>query len=203
MSAFYLDVLKDRLYISPGKSLARRSAQTAMYRILDALTRLVAPVLSFTADEIWAELPGEREESVHLAAFPRFDSSLLDAGLEARYERLLSVRTDVTKALELARNEKKIGHSLDARVLIEAPEGEWRELLQAHENELATLFIVSQAQLTEGLSEAVAGEEVPGLKVRVEKAQGEKCERCWNYATTIGQSDEHPTVCHRCREALA
>ena len=203
MSAFYLDVLKDRLYTAPKKSLARRSAQTAIYRILDALTRLIAPVLSFTADEIWVELPGEREESVHLAGFPRFETALLDAELESRYEKLLAVRSDVSKALELARNDKLIGHSLDARVILEAPAGEWRQLLERHRDDLATLFIVSQAELAEGLEAAVAGEEVKGLRIRVEKAAGEKCERCWNYATTVGESDAHPSVCHRCREALA
>jgi isoleucyl-tRNA synthetase len=203
MSAFYLDVLKDRLYTAPPKSLARRSAQTAMYRILDALTRLIAPVLSFTAEEIWRYLPGEREESVHLAGFPRFETRLLDAELEARYERLLAVRSDVSKALELARNEKKIGHSLDARVLLEVPEGDWRDLLTDYRDELATLFIVSQVELTENLGDAVAGEEVKSLRARIEKALGEKCERCWNYAVTVGESEEHPTVCHRCREALA
>jgi len=202
MSAFYLDVLKDRLYTAPPQSLARRSAQTAMYRILDALTRLIAPVLSFTADEIWAFLPGKREESVHLAGFPRFETKLLDSELEARYDRLLAVRTDVSKALELARVEKLIGHSLDARVLIEAPAGEWRELLEAYRGELATLCIVSQAELVEGLTDAIAGEEVKGLKVKIEKAQGDKCERCWNYVTSVGQNDEHPSVCHRCQEAL-
>ncbi|WP_298036302.1 isoleucine--tRNA ligase [uncultured Desulfuromonas sp.] len=203
MSAFYLDVLKDRLYTAPKKSLGRRSAQTAMYRILDALTRLIAPVLSFTADEIWAELPGEREESVHLAAFPRFVESLFDDRLEERYGRLLKVRSDVSKALELARGEKVVGHSLDARVFIEAPAGEWRELLEAYRDELATLCIVSQAELAEGLEGAVAGEEVDGLKVRVEKAGGDKCERCWNYSPSVGESDAHPTVCGSCREALA
>ena len=202
MSAFYLDVLKDRLYTAPKKSLARRSAQTAMYRILDALTRLVAPVLSFTADEIWRELPGEREESVHLAGFPRFEAALLDITLEQRYERLLQVRSDVSKALELARNEKTIGHSLDARVLVEAPAGEWLDLLKKYEKELATLFIVSQVDLAEGLADAVPGEEVKGLKVKIEKARGEKCERCWNYAESVGAADDHPSVCHRCRQAL-
>ena len=202
MSAFYLDVLKDRLYTAPKKSAARRSAQTAMYRILDALTRLIAPVLSFTADEIWRCLPGERAESVHLAGFPRFETSLLDAELEARYEKLLAIRSDVSKALELARNDKRIGHSLDARVLLAAPAGPWRELLETYRDELATLFIVSQVELAEALPEAVEGEEVDGLRVRVEKALGEKCARCWNYATTIGESDEHPTVCRRCRAAL-
>jgi len=202
MSAFYLDVLKDRLYTAPARSLARRSAQTAMYRILDALTRLIAPVLSFTADEIWVALPGEREKSVHLAAFPRFDTSLLDAELEARYEKLLAVRSDVAKALELARVDKRIGHSLDARVRLAAPAGEWQELLQRYRDELAILFIVSQVELVDTLESAVPGEEVAGLQVEVVKAEGEKCERCWNYATTVGENDEHPTVCRRCREAL-
>ncbi len=202
MSAFYLDVLKDRLYITPPKSLARRSAQSAMYRILDALTRLIAPVLSFTADEIWQNLPGTREESVHLAGFPRFEASLVDPELEARYEKILKVRADVSKALELARNEKRIGHSLEARVRIAAP-AEIKDLLQTYEKELATLFIVSQVELADALPDGVAGEYVPGLAVAVAPAAGEKCERCWTYATSVGQWDAHPSVCHRCREALS
>jgi isoleucyl-tRNA synthetase len=203
MSSFYLDVLKDRLYTAPARSLARRSAQTAMYRILDALTRLIAPVLSFTAEEIWDHLPGEREESVHLTLFPRFETSLLDPGLEERFERLLSVRADVSKALELARNEKRIGHSLDARVTIDAPAGPWRDLLLDYREELAMLFIVSQVELAEELAGGVDGDSVKGLKVRIEKASGEKCERCWNYSESVGRNDAHPTVCHRCREAIS
>ncbi len=202
MSSFYLDVLKDRLYTAPRKSLARRSAQTAMYRILDALTRLIAPVLSFTSDEIWGHLPGEREASVHMTAFPRFETSLLDPELEARYEKLLAVRSDVSKALELARTGKLVGHSLDALVRIEVPAGEWQALLEQYRDQLATLFIVSQVELTEGLTEAVEGEEIPGLKVQITKAQGDKCERCWNYDTTVGENDDHPSVCQRCREAI-
>ena len=202
MSAFYLDVLKDRLYITPPKSLARRSAQTAMYRILDALTRLIAPVLSFTADEIWRELPGRREESVHMAGFPRFEASLVDADLETRYERLLKVRADVAKALELARNEKRIGGSLEARVRIAAP-AEYQELLSSYAQALPTLFIVSQVELSDHLSDGVAGENVPGLRVAITPAEGEKCARCWNYATSVGQWDAHPEVCHRCQEALS
>ncbi len=112
------------------------------------------------------------------------------------------MRSDVSKALELARAEKRIGHSLDARVLLAAPAGPWRELLEGYRDQLATLCIVSQAELVDELADGVAGEEVKGLVVKVEKAQGEKCERCWNYVETVGESDEHPTVCHRCREAL-
>jgi len=202
MSAFYLDVLKDRLYTAPPKSVARRSAQTAMYKVLDALTRLIAPVLSFTADEIWVELPGQREESVHLASFPRFETKYLDTQLEERYADLLKIRSDVSKALEVARNEKLIGHSLDARVVLAAPAGPWAELLNSYRDELATLFIVSQAELVESLSEGMAGEEVPGLRVLIAKAQGEKCERCWNYATSVGENTAHTSICHRCVAAL-
>ncbi len=203
MSSFYLDILKDRLYTSPATSLARRSGQTAMYRILDALTRMMAPVLSFTAEEIWGYLPGEREESVHLAAFPGFEASLVDKALEAKYEQLLEIRGDVSKALELARTEKLIGHSLDARVTLSAPQGPLRDLLNTQADQLASLFIVSQVELVDDLTGGLSGETITDLRIRVDKAPGEKCGRCWNYATTVGASNDHPEVCERCLAAIA
>ena len=204
LSAFYLDVLKDRLYTAKAGSLARRSAQTAMYRILEGLTRLIAPVLSFTADEIWWCLPGEREASVHLASFPKIETSLLDAALEARYEQLLMVRSDVSKVLEVARIAKSIGHSLDARVTIYAPAGPWRDLLATYCDDLATLFIVSQVVLADiAPSGGVAGEELKELVILVEKANGDKCERCWNYSTSVGASAAHPALCPRCEAAIS
>jgi isoleucyl-tRNA synthetase len=203
LSSFYLDVLKDRLYTAPAGSVARRSAQTAMYRILDGLTRLIAPVLSFTADEIWWCLPGEREASVHLATFPKIDTSLLDTALEARYEQILTVRSDVSKVLEVARIAKTIGHSLDARVTIFAPAGPWRDLLGQYRDELATLFIVSQVEVAETApSGGVAGEELKELVILVAKANGDKCERCWNYSTSVGASSAHPALCPRCEAAI-
>jgi isoleucyl-tRNA synthetase len=202
LSAFYLDVLKDRLYTAPTDSAERRSAQTAMYRILDVITRLIAPVLSFTADEIWRELPGTSEESVHLADFPQGLSELRDKPLEARYEQLLQLRSAVSKALELARAEKIVGHSLDAKIIIETPTGAWRDLAEQYRDQLATLCIVSQATLGENLEGAIESEELPGLKVLVAKADGEKCERCWNYQTSVGENSDHPTVCDRCRQAI-
>lgn len=202
MSAFYLDVLKDRLYTSPTESLERRSAQTAMYRILEALTRMMAPVLSFTAEEIWGFMPGAREESVHLAEFPSFEDSLIDNALEEKYERLLAVRGDVAKVLELARVEKIIGHSLDARVEL-AADGDLADLLKQESAQLASLLIVSQVEVTDSLENATTGENLPGLKILVSKADGEKCSRCWNYATTVGDHDDHPEICHRCLQALA
>ncbi len=200
MSAFYLDVLKDRLYTAPAGSLARRSAQTAMYRILDTLTRVMAPVLSFTSEEIWSFLPGEREESVHLAGFPEFEQGLADPVLEAKYEKLLALRSDVSKVLEQARVEKLIGHSLDACVELSA-DGDLAILLNEMADELAALLIVSQVTVTEDL-DGTTGEKLPELKIRVSKAGGEKCSRCWNYATSVGQNSEHPEVCERCLPAL-
>jgi isoleucyl-tRNA synthetase len=202
MSAFYLDVLKDRLYTSPTESLARRSAQTAMFRILEAITRMMAPVLSFTAEEIWSFLPGKREESVHLASFPRFEFSLIDAALETKYERLLVVRSDVAKVLEQARTEKTIGHSLDARVELSA-DGDLISLLRREKDQLASMFIVSQVDLCDHLDSSNSGENLPGLKIRVSKADGEKCSRCWNYATTVGKHENHPEICSRCLDAIA
>ncbi|ORJ54910.1 isoleucine--tRNA ligase [Geothermobacter hydrogeniphilus] len=202
LSSFYLDVLKDRLYTAPAKSLERRSAQTAMYRILDAMTRWIAPVLSFTADEIWTELPGEREESVHLAEFPASFDELRNLDLEERYSRLLQLRSAISKALEEARNAKLIGHSLDARVTLAAATGPWRKLAEDYRNELATLCIVSQAELVEELTDGKASDEIPELVIRIDKAEGEKCERCWNYSQSVGEEEARPTVCRRCREAL-
>ncbi len=202
MSAFYLDVLKDRLYTAPAKGLERRSAQTAMYLILDTLTRLMAPVLSFTAEEIWGYLPGARAQSVHLDRFPRLDALLLDAALEARFDQLLAVRGEVSRLLEQARNAKLIGAGLEARVLLAAEPGPLRELLQEEAGELATLLIVSQAELVDNLGDGTVSEALPGLTIRIARADGGKCPRCWTYSTGIGSSTAHPEICPRCATAL-
>jgi isoleucyl-tRNA synthetase len=202
LSAFYLDILKDRLYTSPTASLPYRSARTVMYRIVDALTRILAPVLSFTADEIWQRLPGEREVSVHLAAFPASMAASLDAELEARYERLRKVRNEVTKQLEIARAEKQLGQSLEAKVLLEVP-ADYSQLLNDYHDWLPSFFIVSQVELTQNLTHPSEAEQIPGLKIEITRADGDKCERCWNYATSIGSNSEHPSICSRCAAALA
>ncbi|MHB8709305.1 MAG: isoleucine--tRNA ligase [Desulfuromonadales bacterium] len=202
MSAFYLDVLKDRLYTAPAKSVERRSAQTAMYMILDTLTRLIAPVLSFTADEIWGYLPGNREASVHLDRFPQLDAGLIDTQLEARFDQLLTVRGEVSKLLEQARTAKLIGSGLEAKVWLSAEAGPLLDLLLAERDELATLFIVSQTELAETLADGMASEALPGLTIRIERAGGEKCPRCWTYATNIGGNSAHPEICPRCAKAL-
>ena len=202
MSAFYLDILKDRMYTSKGSSLERLSAQTVMYRIIDTLVRVLAPILSFTTDEVWQFMPGEREESVHLAEFPEFHPEWKDDVLTARWERIIKVRSDVSKALELARVAKTIGHSLDAAVTITAPP-ELFDFLQNYAAELNSIFIVSKATLATGLTgEYWTSENLEGLKVQVTAAPGEKCERCWYYSEELGTVAAHPTICPKCTQAV-
>jgi isoleucyl-tRNA synthetase len=202
MSAFYLDILKDRLYTSKSDSLQRRSAQTAMYLILDALVKLMAPVLSFTADEVWRYMPKKEEESVHLAEFPALQPGHKDEELVGRWELIMKVRGEVSKALELARVNKVIGHSLDAAVIISAP-ADLQTFLRDYAGELKSIFIVSKVDLMEEISgEFYAAEGMDKLKIQVTTAPGDKCERCWCYDEMIGREPEHPTICPKCLEAL-
>ncbi len=206
LSSFYLDILKDRLYTSPPASAARRSAQTAMYRLLDAIVRLMAPVLPFTAEEIWRFMPEDagREKSVHLAAFPAVEEDRLDPQLARRWQLVRAVRREVTRALESARSDKLIGHALDAEVVLGADGGLY-EQLAAYADDLRSLFIVSSAVLHEGplAGEDVSSGEMEGLTVRVRPAKGRKCERCWVHDVSVGEDAQHPTICSRCRDALA
>ncbi|HZH32757.1 MAG TPA: isoleucine--tRNA ligase [Pyrinomonadaceae bacterium] len=201
LSARYFDIIKDRLYTAAPRSHARRSAQTALHRIADALARLLAPVLVFTADEIWENIPrGDVAEaagfgSVHLAEFPA-PAGLHDAELAARWSQLFEVRDVVLRALEEARTAKLIGSGLEARVRISAPEP-LHALLSKYEDELRYTFIVSQVALVK-----TDDADAP-VGVTVERAEGEKCERCWTYSTRVGESTRYPAACERCVEALA
>ncbi|NDD64281.1 MAG: isoleucine--tRNA ligase, partial [Acidobacteria bacterium] len=191
LSALYFDILKDRLYTAAPKSVARRSAQTALFEIVHRLTRLMAPILAFTADEIWEHLPGIKEESVHLTVFPDPVDGWRDSELLERYARLFEIRGVVTKSLEEARTGKLIGSPLEAKVTIEADE-ETREFLASFAEELRFLFLVSQVELSEG-SEMV---------VRVAPADGVKCGRCWNYTVDVGADPRYPGACSRCVASL-
>jgi isoleucyl-tRNA synthetase len=199
LSALYLDVLKDRLYTFAPNHPARRSAQTALWRIAETLTRLVAPILSFTADEVWQSLPAvtNREASVHLALFPKIAEIIPGnvKALEEDWQKLLAVRDEVLLSLEAARQAKLIGKGLDAHVHLEASEPTI-SLLQRYESSLKELFNVSQVTL--------AHIEHPDGETRVTTsiADGVKCERCWNYTSDVGQDARFPTVCLRCAEAL-
>jgi isoleucyl-tRNA synthetase len=201
LSAFYLDVVKDRLYTYAPKSRGRRSAQTALWRIGEAMTRLLAPILSFTCDEVWQYLPKleGRPASVHMAKFPEAKDVLGD-GVPAEDSRqmedwaqLLTVRDQVLKSLEEARNQKQIGKSLEAQVKVTASDPAY-SVLERYKPDLRYAFIVSQVALERGPSRNGTGH----LAVEVAKAAGTECERCWNYSTRVGEDPKYPTLCERC-----
>jgi isoleucyl-tRNA synthetase len=190
LSARYFDIIKDRLYISAPKSVERRSAQIALYEIADKLSRLLAPILAFTADEAFENLPYQKLESVHLAEFPRV-SGADNSQLLADWERLFSIRDEVLKSLEEARTAKKVGSSLEAKVILTVDKETTRFLISYYED-LRYIFIVSQVEVHEG----------DALKVEIQKADGAKCERCWNYSLQVGASEKYPPACERCVTAL-
>jgi len=201
MSAFYLDILKDRLYTSKTASIERRSGQTAMHAILSVMMRLMAPVLSFTADEVWGYMKESGSlKSVFLADFPKAETTYLDDELDARWNRILAVRGEAAKVLEGLRRDKKIGHSLDAAVtLYAAPE--LHELLNKYDKDLAFIFIVSSVSLskeTNAPADAFASDVIQGLRIAAGPATGVKCGRCWMYSETVGTVKEHPEICGRC-----
>jgi isoleucyl-tRNA synthetase len=203
LSAFYFDVLKDRLYTFAPKNIGRRSAQTAVYRIVGALDRMIAPILVFTSEEAWKFLPRAPHdpESVHMASFPAAAEleRTIDDPRAKNWDRLLGVREEVLKALEPLRAAKTISANLEARVTLSAS-GELGNLLEKYAKDLPALFIVSQVEV-----EKIAPDGAkPGeLEVRAERARGAKCERCWNYSTHVGESADYPSLCERCLAALA
>ena len=201
LSAFYVDIVKDRLYTFGKKSPGRRAAQTALWRIGEALVRLLAPIMSFTCDEVWQYLPklDSRQASVHLARFPEARDVLgegvseEDPKQQEDWAKLLAVRDQVLKALEEARNQKQIGKSLEAQVKVTASD-RFYPVLERYQSDLRYAFIVSQVDLERGPSRNGAGD----LAVEVEKAAGKECERCWNYSTLVGEDPKYPTLCERC-----
>lgn len=205
MSAFYLDILKDRLYTAGTDSPARRGAQTALYDILDGLLRLMSPILSFTAAETWEHLhnlaaDAPLTDSIFFAEFPEPITNLLDEKTDAKWSRLLSVRSEITKALEIARREKVIGHPLEAEVLLLASDddiefclGEWETL-----KDISIISTLTQMKMGEEADVTFTSEDIKGLVVSVRPARGEKCERCWTRSTTVGENSKHSTICERC-----
>lgn len=205
MSAIYLDIIKDRLYTSKADSLLRRSAQTVIFEIITALVKMLTPILSFTSEEIWQYLPQENKEAtVQVAGWPKYHSEYVDYELEARWEKLIELRDFVAKPLEEARRAKFIGHSLDAQVHLYVDE-KWYQFLANYQQDLATILITSSVVLhtEEDLPQEVfTSDELKNVAVRIEKAPGIKCERCWIYSDTVGQLQEHSTICQRCADVL-
>lgn len=231
LSALYLDILKDRLYTFAANSKARRSGQTAMYHILSVLVRLMAPVLSFTAEEVWQHMPkaGDSAESVHLALLPEVNPEWQDDALAREWDTILAVRAGASKGLEMLRANKEIGNSLEARIILDSPEPLY-QFLKKKESLLPSLFIVSQVEvklatgpesygprpldqaagyglqydpLAHTISGIITVPNYPDLYAQFLRAKGDKCERCWNYSETVGREPAHPTICHRCVAALA
>ncbi len=210
MSAFYLDILKDRLYCSGKTSLLRRAAQTVLHDILDGLLRLSSPVLSFTTAEAWESLYGltadaPLSESIFFVNFPALQPQRRQSEMEGKWDKLMLVRSEITRALEGARRDKVIGLSLDAEVLLQVT-GDWADFIQQEWQTIQEICIISQLSpcpdfTALGLTPLIS-KEVTGLSVAVRQAQGEKCERCWTRSPSVGQHPDHPQLCRRCAEVV-
>jgi isoleucyl-tRNA synthetase len=205
LSNIYFDVLKDKLYCSHPRDQERKAAQTVLWELIRVIVAILTPVLAFTTEEIWAHLRKPEEcISVQLLEWPTVKDDYINEEIEAKIDRLLDVRIVVTKALEEARKQKVIGHSLGAWVTIFA-DAEHFKLLQSTAG-LEKIFIVSRADVkpeAERSSDALALDEVQGIWVSVKSAEGEKCERCWIIEPSVGSNEAHPTLCQRCSEVVA
>ena len=204
MSNFYLDVIKDRLYVEKADSKERRAAQTAMYMILDGMTRLISPILAYTSDEIWQAMKHDASadaENVVLNQMPEPTGVNVDETFIQTWDRIHDIRDAVKKALELARNEKLIRASLDAKVQLFC-DGEMYDFVKSVEAELPVVFIVSQVELVKGGKGTFVSEDLPELSVTVLPAEGDKCSRCWTYSNTVGSNEKHPEVCAHCASVL-
>jgi len=204
MSALYLDILKDRLYTSAAGSTERRSAQTVIYNILDTIVKLMAPILAFTSEEIWKFMPEtkEKQKSIHLSSLPYVKDEWIDNELAKKWGLLISLRNEVTKALEKARADKLIGHSLDASVEIYVNQALYKNLVP-YADDLKAIFIVSSASLIETeKSGAYKSEKIEGLSITITKTIANKCIRCWMHDISVGKNPDHPEICKRCSEVI-
>jgi isoleucyl-tRNA synthetase len=212
MSSFYLDVLKDRLYTCRPDSTERRAAQWVFYQILLTLTRLMAPIISFTAEEVWqsirnADIGKQQkaeniETSVFLSPFPEFQEQHYDKDLETRWDTLFLLRSEVNKSLEIRRTEKFIGNSLEAKVILTLPEN-YRNILSDYRDFLPTFFIVSAVEISDTTrADSYKSSEIDGLEIAVERAPGSKCQRCWNWSESVGTFDKAPELCERCERVI-
>jgi len=207
MSKQYIDIVKDRLYVENKSSKERRSAQTAMYIILHSLTRLIAPILSFTAEEVWqtvSHLEEDNIESVLLNSVPVYNKEYIADATFEDYNKLFEYRDHILKALEIARNEKIIGKSLEAQLTIYgASDNEAMKLFEKYNSFLSTLFIVSKTTLSnDDTEDFTLNEEELGLKIKVSQAEGKKCSRCWMITEDCEEDGEGQFLCERCRNVL-
>ena len=202
MSNFYLDIIKDRLYCEAPGSSPRKSAQSAIYRILDAMVRLLAPVLAFTSEEVWAAMPhaqGDDAESVLFNPMPEADPALAFTPEQSAYwADILALKDDVNKALEEVRAAKTVKKSTDAKLTLYLDDSAWERFQKLQGHHFEALFIVSRVEIVHGAGQGYQGEAFPGLTVRVEMDEAPKCPRCWNHHPSIGTPEGHPELCPRC-----
>jgi isoleucyl-tRNA synthetase len=206
MSNFYLDICKDRLYTMQADHILRRSSQTAMYEVLSSLVRVLMPILAFTTEEVWSYMPKRNNDpiSVQLADWPEVNEQYIDADLEEKWDKILDIREEVSKALELARQQRTIGHSLDAKVTIYADK-ELLDLFNSISETLEQIFIVSNVKteiVPSKLPDGAVKFEDMNMAVLVEKAPGHKCDRCWKYAEDAQKFDDETVLCSRCSDVL-
>jgi isoleucyl-tRNA synthetase len=205
LSSFYFDIVRDALYVEGRDSQVRKGIQTVLFDLVDSIVRMMAPILCFTAEEIWAHMPEfeGKKESVHLMAAAKVQETWKNEEVTARWDRLVEMRDEINKALEKARSEKLIGQNLDAAVIITA-KGETLEFFKGFAVDLRQVLIVSDLTLAEGDAPegAFVSEEVEGLAVQVASASGDKCERCWTWSPSVGEDEGRPTLCGRCRGIL-
>ena len=205
MSSFYLDILKDRLYTFGADSTERRSAQTALYEILNSLVRIASPILSFTCDEVWESMSEEGLKSVHLASWPKVEKKWENKALLEKWAQLMQVRSIVLKALEEKRASGLIGNSLEAEVELFIKNAKLHLLLTNYREVLPAIFIVSGVTLkkTDTLPKDLdSSSDELNMAVKVTKATGKKCQRCWNYSESVGSNSGHPEICNRCIKAI-
>ncbi len=204
LSSFYLDILKDRLYTAAPASRERRSAQTVLFELARGLVLWMSPILSFTAEEVWEYLPDfkEKSSSVFLNLLPQPRAEWINDALDQKVSDLKMVRDEVLKALEIARQAKIIGSSLEAQVRLSA-EGDLLKVLKDYEPHWASFLIVSQVVLAFEIEKPTYENlDLSGFKVLIIPAEGKKCERCWNYSITVGRNEVHADLCDRCVRVL-
>ena len=204
MSNFYLDIIKDRLYVEPAASATRRAAQTTIYLILNAMTKLLAPILAFTTEEIWRYMPHRRDEDVESVLFNAMPEKIdldVTADFVKTWDRIGELRVEVQKALEIARKDKVIGSSLEACVTLHC-DGELHDFVASVKDDLKDVFIVSQVELEKAGTGEFVAESINGLTVGISRANGKKCERCWSYSDTVGKNSKNENICSRCAAIL-
>lgn len=205
MSNFYLDILKDRLYVENANSKSRRAAQTTIYMILDAMTRLVSPILAFTSEEIWQAMRhGENDDSrsVLFNNMPSLTGIIVDGSFKEYWDKIHLLRDEVQRSLELARKNKVIGSSLDAKVTLYCENNEIFNFIKSSEKDLKIIFIVSKVQVKSGGLGEIKSDQFNGVSITITHASGNKCERCWVYSDTVGQNTKHDSLCDRCVKIL-